>query len=47
MLTNYLDAARNVADHIVFPPRGFTFAPYEVVSDTDRDRYVVNRIMDF
>ncbi len=47
LLTKYLDAARNVADHIVFQPRGFTFAPYEVVSDTDRDRYVVNRIMDF
>ena len=47
LLTKYLDAARNVADHIVFQPRGLTFAPHEVVSDTDRDRYVVNRIMDF
>ena len=47
LLTKYLDAARNVADHIVFQPRGFTFAPHDVVTETDRDRYVVNRIMDF
>jgi hypothetical protein len=47
LLTKYLDAARNVADHIVFQPRRFTFAPHEVVTETDRDRYVVNRIMDF
>jgi hypothetical protein len=47
LLTKYLDAARHVADHIVFQPRGFMFAPHEVVTDTDRDRYVVNRIMDF
>jgi hypothetical protein len=47
LLTKYLDATRNIADHIVFQPRGFTFAPHEVVTDTDRDRYVVNRIMEF
>jgi hypothetical protein len=47
LLTKYLDAARTVADHIVFQPRSFTFAPHEVVTETDRDRYVVNRIMDF
>ena len=47
LLTKYLDAARNVADHLVLQPRGFMFAPHEVVTETDRDRYVVNRIMDF
>ena len=47
LLTKYIDAARNVADHIVFQPRGFSFAPHEVVTETDRDRFVVNRIMDF
>ena len=47
LLTKYLDAARTLADHIVFTPRGFDFAPHVVVSDPDRDRYVVNRIMAF
>ena len=47
LLGKYLDAARNLADHIVFTPRGFDFAPHVVVTDPDRDRYVVNRIMAF
>lgn len=47
LLNRYLDAARNVAEHIVFTPKGFAFAPHVVVSEPDRDRYVVNRIMDF
>jgi hypothetical protein len=47
LLTKYLDAARNLADHVVFTPRGFDFAPHVVVTDPDRDRYVVNRIMAF
>lgn len=47
LLTRYLDAARLVADHIVLKPQGFTFAPHVVVTDVDRDRYVVNQIMDF
>ena len=47
LLTKYLDAARLVSDHVVLKPKGFDFAPYPIVADTDRDRYVVNRIMDF
>ena len=47
LLTKYIDAARTVADHIVFQPGGFSFAPHEVVTETGRDRFVVNRIMDF
>ena len=47
LLAKYIDAARNVADHIVFQPHGFSFAPHEVVTETGRDRFVVNRIMDF
>src|SRR5262245_32755528 len=43
----YLDAARSVADHLLFLPSGFTFAPYPVVTDADRDKYAVNRIVDF
>ncbi|MBW8883194.1 MAG: DUF1592 domain-containing protein, partial [Planctomycetia bacterium] len=28
-------------------PRGFDFAPHPVMTDTDRDKYCVNRIIDF
>src|SRR5262249_34973576 len=39
--------ARRVADHVLFLPGGLTFAPYPVVTDEDRDKYAVNRIVDF
>src|SRR5256885_3282664 len=47
LVKKYLDAARFVADHVLFMPSGFTFAPYPVVTDQDRDKYGVNRIVDF
>jgi mono/diheme cytochrome c family protein len=47
LVKKYLDAARLVADHILFLPGGFTFAPYPVVTDADRDKYAVNRIVEF
>ena len=47
LLKKYLDAARYVADHIVLKPKGFAFAPHPVVTDTDRDKYCVGRIVDF
>src|SRR5207244_12943804 len=47
LVTKYLDAARRVADHVLFLPSGFSFAPYPVVTDEDRDKYAVNRIVDF
>src|SRR5262249_50335109 len=36
-----------VADHLVLKPHGFVFAPYPAVTDTDRDRYCVQRIIAF
>jgi hypothetical protein len=36
-----------VADHVVLLPEGFRFAPHPVVTDTDRDKYCVRRIVDF
>ena len=39
LVQKYLDAARRVADHILFLPGGFSFAPYPVVTDEDRDKY--------
>ena len=47
LLKKFLGAARLVADHIVFKPEGFVFAPHPVVTDTDRDKYCVKRILDF
>jgi hypothetical protein len=47
LLKKYLAAARHVADHVVLKPKGFVFAPHPVVTETDRDKYCVSRILAF
>jgi hypothetical protein len=47
LLKKYLGAARLVAGHLLLKPEGFVFAPHPVVTDTDRDKYCVQRIIDF
>ncbi len=47
LLKKYLGAARYVADHLVFTPTGLEFAPHPVVVESDRDKYCVQRIIDF
>jgi hypothetical protein len=47
LVSKYLTAAKFVADHIVFTPDGLAFAPFPAVTDTDRDKYSVRRIVDF
>lgn len=47
LVTKYMAAAKHVADHLLLLPDGFTFAPYTVVTDTDRDKFCVRRIVDF
>src|SRR6185503_110767 len=47
LLRKVLAAARHVADHVVLKPEGFVFAPHPMVTDTDRDKYCVGRIVDF
>ncbi|MFO0954796.1 MAG: DUF1587 domain-containing protein, partial [Isosphaeraceae bacterium] len=47
LLKKYLDAARGVASHLVPTPDGLEFAPEPAVTETDRDRYCVRRIVDF
>ena len=47
LLQKYLAAARLVADHVVLKPQGFIFAPHPVVTETDRDKYCVQRIIAF
>jgi Protein of unknown function (DUF1587)/Planctomycete cytochrome C len=47
LLNKYLEASRRVAEHIVLTPAGFVFAPHPMVTETDRDKYCVRRIIDF
>jgi hypothetical protein len=47
LLTKYLQAAREVANHLVLRPNGFAFAPHPMLVETDRDKYTVQRIVDF
>lgn len=47
LVKKYLEAARLVADHLVLQPSGLAFAPHPVMTDTDRDKYCVNRILAF
>src|SRR5262245_64224213 len=47
LLKKYLAAMRLVADHVVLKPEGFVFAPHPAVTETDRDKYCVHRVIDF
>jgi cytochrome c553 len=47
LVKKYLAAARSVADHLILKPRGFSFAPFAAVADTDRDKYCVRRVIEF
>jgi len=47
LLKKYIGAAREVADHLVLTPRGLAFAPHPVMTDTDRDKCCVKRIVEF
>src|SRR6185295_10559946 len=47
LMTKYLQAAREVANHLVLKPDGIGFAPHPMLVETDRDKYCVNQIVDF
>lgn len=47
LLRKYLQASREVVEHLVLKPNGIAFAPHPVATDTDRDRYCVKRIVAF
>jgi hypothetical protein len=47
LLKKYLAAARRIADHAVLKSQGFVFAPHPMVTEPDRDKYCVKRIIDF
>jgi hypothetical protein len=47
LMGKYLQAAREVADHLVLKPEGLAFAPHPMLVETDRDKYCVQQILDF
>lgn len=47
LLNKYLQAARDVATHVVFAPDSLRFAAHPMLVETDREKYAVQRIMDF
>jgi hypothetical protein len=47
LLKKYLGAAREVSEHLLLKGDGLGFAPHPVITDTDRDKYCVLRIVDF
>jgi hypothetical protein len=47
LMSKYMDAARRVAEHLVLKPDGFSFAPFPMLVETDRERYPIRRIVDF
>ena len=47
LLKKYLQAAREVGDRMVLTPDGIDFAAHPMLSETDRDKYPIQRIVDF
>ncbi len=47
LLNKVLGGARDVSSHMVLLPNGIAFASHPVTTDTDRDKYCVQRIVDF
>jgi mono/diheme cytochrome c family protein len=47
LLNKYLQAAREVGDHMVLTPDGFGFAPHPMLVETDREKYAISRVVDF
>jgi hypothetical protein len=47
LFAKYMQAAREVSEHLVLKPDGIAFAPHPMLAETDRDRYAITRILDF
>ncbi|HEY4330568.1 MAG TPA: DUF1592 domain-containing protein, partial [Phycisphaerae bacterium] len=47
LLKKYMEAAREVSEHLVLKADGLGFAADPAISITDRDKYAVNRILAF
>jgi len=47
LLKKYLQAARDVSDHMVLTPDGFNFSQWPALVETDREKYAISRIINF
>lgn len=47
LLNKYLQAAREVGNHMVLKPDGIGFAPHPMLVETDREKYAIQRIVRF
>ena len=47
LLKKYLDATKEVANHMVLTPDGFDFSPHPMLVETDREKYAIQRIVNF
>ena len=47
LLNKYLQAAREVGNHMVLKPDGMDFAPHPMLAISDREKYTIQRIVDF
>src|SRR5712671_842315 len=47
LLNKYLQAARQVASHLALKPVGFEFAPHPMLAESDREKYTIQRIVNF
>jgi uncharacterized protein DUF1592/uncharacterized protein DUF1588/uncharacterized protein DUF1587/uncharacterized protein DUF1595/uncharacterized protein DUF1585 len=47
LLNKYLQTAREVANHLVLKPDAIDFAPYPMLVETDREKYAIQRILNF
>ncbi len=47
LLNKYLQAAREVANHMVLMPDWIDFSPYPMLVETDREKYAIQRIIKF
>ena len=47
LLNKYLQAAREIANRMVLSPESLDFAPHSMLVETDREKYAVQRIMNF
>ena len=47
LLNKYLQAARMVGDHMALTPDGILFAPHPMLVETDREKFAIQRIVQF
>jgi len=47
LLNKYMQAAREVANHLVLLREGFEFAPHPMLAVSDREKYAIQRIVAF